>query len=844
LLARLRPLANIVGKRRRLIMRRTREFPYAVLIGIAVQFALASIVTTVLLKGRISPLPNSSGQILYALTAASQVLASLLGLLLAVALVVAQLTSSYSRTTTTNLIIRPTLAIGTLYTVAIASSVALAATARPTPMQATVSLAFSFLCLFLIVPFFLLLKRQLSIESAVLHLISSFERACKRGNRPELINSRLRHITEYGVAAASERDLNAYSSVVSGLIDVTLTTETPFAEGQMPGPLTALTTIIAPAEGESILSSVALHAISEKLVASTIFNGSQKVEAQLLSQLVRPLIVSLLQKQLNDDHTTNGPIHFGIELLSAIGRTASALGDSTTTAAAVAVLAEVKFKASELQQLTVAGRSARALARIGRPSHHVTQPLRPSREEQLPSARNLLLNGGFEFGHDAGYGREPGWFSALNARQLDSRALPDGSRGSTRDWIMRLRSNAVSASFAQDIVQPRGISPGDTFLLVGRLATDNSPALARLALWALGGIEERGVTNISLSDNQPSVISCQLDVRFPGHHSLRAELYLDTVQADYHLDDVFLVRSLTSNGGLELGTPSYWELRGSGQVTDDKSTPPWLGGEFVMWLGADASLEQTLDLTDETSRQIDHLVVTFATRSNERGAQLSITVSAAQQNASACVHSTSEWCRVVRVLPIAPGSHTATLTFVACADLFIDAIIVVATKGAPHDGWSIGTSLEITQSQVVTSQPYGVSTWLAAPRNPLHVRRIAGHLVEPGHSFSAVMTTRLRTDSSIGPCDTGEIVTASLVGYDHNGTLLSRRSASVQLEESGWQLVWVTFDVDSWDYCDIYIEITCVPKSHEVEISIPTALPIIETCGPSYGAAVRTGDRG
>jgi hypothetical protein len=700
----------------------------------------------------------------------------------------------------------------------------------------------------LIVPFFLLLKRQLSIEAAVAHLIASYQRARKRGGRPDQIMSHLNHVTEYGVAAASERDLKAYSSVIAGLVAVALANDATFAADQLAGLLTALTTVIGPAEGDPILSAVALRTIGERLHSSDGLNGSQGVGAQIVSRLIRPLLISLLQKGLNDDHTTDGPIHYGIELLSAIGRRASALGASTTAAASVSVLAELKFNAPELVQLTVAGRSARALARIGRPGRQALREHLPKGEAQLRSGDNLLLNGGFEFGHDAGYGREPGWFNALYSRELDSRALPDESKSSTRDWTLRLRSSVEGASFAQDVVPLQGIAPGDSFILLGRLATDDPPGLARLALWALGGIEERGVTNVRLVDNLSNVLGCQFDVRFAGHHGLRVELYLDTARANYHLDDVFLVRSLARNGGFELGSLDYWQIAGSCDVREDNSTPPWLGGEFVALLESDACIEQVLDLTGAAFVQMDHVMVTFVTRSDDHGARISIVVSTSESSTSAWAYPTSQWCRTVRILPMPPGSSAVTLTFRARARVLIDAITVVAIKDSPRDGWNVLPS-SVTETrkkkiQTVTPRRYGVSSWLISPSDSLEVQRIVGSSVEPGLSFSIVAMARLRLGSASSSDDVGEVVTASLVARDRNGTVLNSRSRSVALKDSSWQLIWITFDVDNWDCWDVVAQITCFSLSRKVEITIPASLPLIDTCGAPYGAALRTGDRG
>jgi hypothetical protein len=653
---------------------------------------------------------------------------------------------------------------------------------------------------------------------------------------------------EYGVAAASERDLMAYSSVITGLVSAALTAAATFNADQMTELLTALTTVIGPAEGDPILSTFALHAIGENLSVSIDLDGSQGIAAQIVSRLVRPLLVSLLQKGLNDDHTAEGPIHYGIELLSRIGRRAGGLGDSTIVAASVAVLAELKVNAPQIIQLTVAGRSARALARIGRSSREAARLPLPEVEQQMQCGNNLLLNGGFEFGHDAGYGREPGWFNALYPSELDARALPSRTDTDARRWTLRLRSRVEGASFAQDIVQPQGIKPGDSFLLLSRLATDDSPALARLALWGLGGIEERGVTNVRLVDEQFNVISCQFDVRFPGHHGLRAEVYIDNAGASYHLDDVFLIRSLAKNGGFELGNLDYWQLIGSGQVRDDNSTPTWLGGEFVALLESDTSLEQVLDLTEAASLLMDHLSVSFATRSVDEDARVSVGVSRFESMASAWTYPTAEWCRIVRVLPIPAGAHSVTLSFRARGRLLIDSITVVATKGTPREGWSDIPS-SVTKStrktlQTATPHRYGVSSWLVSPGNPLNVQRIAGNAVEPGRSFSAVAMARLRSDSARSSPDAREVVTASLVAHDRSGTVLSQRSGTVELTDASWQLIWVTFDVDTWDCWDVFVQITCDPVFRGVEITIPTLLPLIDTCGALYGSALRTGDRG
>jgi hypothetical protein len=832
---------------RQVAMKGIRAIPYAVLAGIVVQFALTAIITAALLRGRISPLANSSGQILYALTAAAQVLASLLGLLLAVALVVAQLTSSYSRTTTTNLIIRPTLAIGTLYTLAIAASVTLAATRRPTPLQATWSLAFSFLCLFLIIPFFLLLKRQLSIESAVRHLITSYERARKRTDKPDLANSRLRHVTEYGVAAASQRDLKAYSSVTAGLASLALGDGRALDSTEIREVLASLTMVIGPAEGDPILSASALRAISESMSSSQEFQHSDTA-AQIISLLIRPLIIRLLQREADDDHTAEGPIYYGIEMLSMIGRQASANGDAIIAAASVGVLAELRFKASDGQLLTVAGRSARALARIGRPRRE-SLPLPLPQDEEWPLGRaNLVLNGGFEFGHDAGYGREPGWFSSLYARQLDSRALPREEPGCTRNWTLRLHGGVEGASVAQDIVPSGGILPGDTFFLFSRLAADASPALARLSLWALGGIEERGVTNVELTESQFNVIGSQLDVRFPGHHALRAELYIDSPQLDYYFDDVFVVRSLARNGGFELGTFEYWRLKGSGRVLNEDSTPPWLGGEFFGSLDPDASIEQVIDLSERASPQADHVIVSFATRCTGTEGWLAITVSTATSNVTAWARSDQEWRRIVRALPTPPGSATATLTIRSTVGFLIDAVIAVATKGAPGDEWWVISSPQekaaYQRPEMVNSKLYGISSWIVSPSQPLEVRRLAAHAVEPGLSISVVTAARLSPDFSREPEAGKELVTAGLIAYDRNGIVVGRRSCGFELEDTSWKLVWITFDVDSWDCWDIFADINCTVVSGALEIMIPTSLPLVDTCTDLYGTAMRSGDRG
>jgi hypothetical protein len=245
---------------------------------------------------------------------------------------------------------------------------------------------------------------------------------------------------------------------------------------------------------------------------------------------------------------------------------------------------------------------------------------------------------------------------------------------------------------------------------------------------------------------------------------------------------------------------------------------------------------------------MDHVMVTFVTRSDDHGARISIVVSTSESSTSAWAYPTSQWCRTVRILPMPPGSSAVTLTFRARARVLIDAITVVAIKDSPRDGWNVLPS-SVTETrkkkiQTVTPRRYGVSSWLISPSDSLEVQRIVGSSVEPGLSFSIVAMARLRLGSASSSDDVGEVVTASLVARDRNGTVLNSRSRSVALKDSSWQLIWITFDVDNWDCWDVVAQITCFSLSRKVEITIPASLPLIDTCGAPYGAALRTGDRG
>jgi hypothetical protein len=97
-------------------------------------------------------------------------------------------------------------------------------------------------------------------------------------------------------------------------------------------------------------------------------------------------------------------------------------------------------------------------------------------------------------------------------------------------------------SVAQD-VHPIYTEPGQSysFSVWLRAAPGATSVSGSLALWGIGGTEEHASTSFTVGQEW-KLITVPLDVRNTGHNTLRAEIYMNTANANFDADGARLLK--------------------------------------------------------------------------------------------------------------------------------------------------------------------------------------------------------------------------------------------------------------------------------------------------------------
>jgi hypothetical protein len=260
-------------------------------------------------------------------------------------------------------------------------------------------------------------------------------------------------------------------------------------------------------------------------------------------------------------------------------------------------LSSARFRASRQQGSRVAGHAAALLARIGVDTR--PEPVPP---EQALSPTNLLSNASAEFGERSARHRRAGWFESNRALATWLDAVPARTLDRRGQWLLEAMVDEANASFAQDVPFRHGHY---SYSLSGWFNVeraggydDGRPVVADLALWAQGGVEERGQTRGELTDGW-RFLHVPLDLAYEGHDGLRAEVYIQTTEVKILVDDLQLVSTNLRNASFEKHSLAEWTVRdGAAVALWSGELPSELGGQWYCQLTATVTtrLEQPVML--------------------------------------------------------------------------------------------------------------------------------------------------------------------------------------------------------------------------------------------------------
>lgn len=190
-----------------------------------------------------------------------------------------------------------------------------------------------------------------------------------------------------------------------------------------------------------------------------------------------------------------------------------------------------------------------------------------------PTGQQLLLNPSFETGSD------PDPWQWINQSNCTFFAYNDSTIAQDGDYYLATNRNSNSActSFYQDV--PRRPVAGEEYTFgIWVRSSDGSPRQGDLVLWALGGTAEQSpAQSFSVSGSEWHYVSTSLTVQQNDHTSMRAEVYLNTLDSvDYYFDNAQLVGpprySITgrveTSGGAGVGGVTVSSSNGFSQETD------------------------------------------------------------------------------------------------------------------------------------------------------------------------------------------------------------------------------------------------------------------------------------
>jgi hypothetical protein len=831
--------------------------------AVASTFVLAAGATVLLLD--VSAATEKRPQGLYALSASAQALGAVLGLVLATATVVAQLRGLFSRQSLAggfrDVFGSETMVMVGLFGTTIWVQLAIVSTRYISPTLVRVLLVATATCLGALGPYLVLLRRRLSPRSSLADAGSALRRRADEGDAKKAVDE----IGAFALTAVHERDyatLQESLDALGGAFDYGAANARLDVTGAA---ASALRTVALNGYSDPVTVSWVLKQLSGsadrlcRMAEDGPWSEETVSAAEHICDAVSTVAEGVVPRRARSDGEACADIlgNLGVELARS--------GRPAALAAAVAGLVRLKVDGEEAGESAnihqVTGRAARELARI-HPGASRDEPW-PRRPADPSSSLNLLLNASFDFGHEFGFGREPGWFRGPYAKSMWMSALPFGRRHRPGQFFLRIVADGSNQSVAQDV--PATPTVGESFVAVFRAASaDDMWVRGRIGLWALGPVEERGGSGYELpprakpADSSGSlesravwrVLSAPLDVSQPRHDRFRAELYIDESGPSESdglgsigggrvlLDDGALVAVTLQNASFELRDLSYWEVEGDFHkvgVLRHEQSPADLGGEWFARLeptDGPVAIRQRIVLrgepahTHELSAHIrsaegEAAVVRLDVRTDE-GPIASMTFTVGR-----------EWHQVF--LPFVPRADGSRLEEGFCCNVGL----TVATGAADVDGVAVVSTLlqdaDFDRLKSWITSPPGTASLhggCAPDYGGTGVVRLAGEqsiariwqelMVTPPIGTSYRFSIRMRLRSA--PNDPEPIV-VRLTPFDE----LDRELPSVSTRThvtSTWTLVFTSFDCARGDVRRLRA-IVEVPRGVTVELDGATFNPLV-----------------
>jgi hypothetical protein len=170
-----------------------------------------------------------------------------------------------------------------------------------------------------------------------------------------------------------------------------------------------------------------------------------------------------------------------------------------------------------------------------------------------------LTNASFE--NSAG-----GWNRIAFASSVNYTTYKNAARAHDGVGFMEMNTAVAGGSVAQDVAI--STSPGESYtysVWLRSLAPGGAPVSGSLALYGMGGTQEKGNTDFTVG-SQWTLVSVPLDVANSGHTQLRAEIYMGSTGVNYDVDGAQLMKAGLTNASFENSAGGWSKINLSGNV--------------------------------------------------------------------------------------------------------------------------------------------------------------------------------------------------------------------------------------------------------------------------------------
>jgi hypothetical protein len=781
---------------------------------------------------------RSAPQAWYALSAAAQSLAAVLGLALATATVIAQLRGLFSRQSIGREVFQvETVVIVTLYAAVIAADLVAVAASQASPTTIRILLALNGLALAGLGPYLTILRTRLSPD----RFLDSAATRLRRDPSPEDAMRVVASVQDFALTAVQQREYETLRRSIETLAH-TISDDSLDARVER-NAAERLETVALVGLDDPVAVSLTLRQL--RLASDRVRGAGEDAvptgDALGVLGVVAEVVTTIADRAMTT--RKEAECAQSADLLGDIAQDLVRAGAQQELASAVGGLVKIKTRAPTLGLNSVAGRAAGYLAGI-RLGATPDRPW-PRRARSTPITPNLLSNASFEFGHDFGFGREPGWFQGYGGASFQMHALRLVGDDRHGQYCLRVGAGASNHSVAQDVRATPRI--GESYQGIWHMASPGQQLVrGRVAVWGLGAIEERGGGGFIAggAGGRWTYACAPFDVSQPGHTYLRGELYID--ETDTHdvdqarpattdggvvlVDDVALVPVGLQNASFELRQLAPWRVEGahgSAELTRHEHAPQTLNGELFVRLlpaGRPLSLRQAIAIEGDPARTYEFSA--WIRAAGESPTQARLDVRRGQETiSSATFDAGSEWsCVTLAFVPSAAAGGTAA------DEERCDCGVTVDEGAVEFDNASVVPTL-LLDADFTTSR-----AWTVSPPDALSV--VASHATRYGSATIARVTTarsvatvrqdieclptvgtglRFAVRARVTPEEPGASGDTKTVGLRisalSDDSDWSEGEPTLARLSDGWEVVSVPFDCDRGDYVRVRAEIEVPPRT-------------------------------